>query len=902
MRWHPKIHHFVLTLVVVAATPLLCLGLWQGRRIEQEARTGAVRDLLDTAQDVAHDVTALIQARMDQLTLIATRAADLPSWTETERLRGLFDGRYAPSGFGILYLGDRWGTALFASPARSPNGVSYAGINYSDRAFFHRLQATGRPAIGDATIGRSHRNLTIAAAAPVFRPDGALRGHVAGSMQLEPLYSVLEDDARRAQARIVLTDERSVVIADSDHLAPPLSSWPVPWSDTQARYLADPATGNKRYQVTVELPLPGTTWRAFVSVTEAAALATAERQRRSSLQATALALLSMLTALYGISALATRDLRRLADAARQLGMGDYHTRLDQSPRLTPLEVLEVWESLRAAAGQLAERRAERDKLIHDLQASNESMRTFATGVRDAQDGVLVLDREHRVQFANDAWLRMHQVHAEDVAGKDIAELQLSDDPGRLALRDSIERGDSWRGILRIRRTDGAVGEAEVTLSPVRGDDGAIERYVALVRDVTAQRKADLAMQQTERLASLGLLAAGVAHEINNPMTYVLGNLEELGELARAGQLSISADAGLDLTECLDDCLHGSRRVIEIVRDLRQLSQLHRESAGEAAQARDVVESCLRVATSQLRHVEVVRDLPDAPLSLRISEQHLGQVFLNLLVNAGQAMSPTRPNNQLRVRLRQLDSARAELSVSDNGCGMTQETLRKIFDPFFTTKRPGLGTGLGLSICRSLVEAAHGEIQVDSEVDKGSCFRVVLPLAIDLPNERRAQAEFLQGLRILVVDDEPGVLTTLQRMLAPCETAGAGSVADALTLVARQRFDVVLSDVMMAQQTGVDLVRALQDAAPALARRTCLMSGGVLGAEMAAQLEALRVPLLHKPFSREELHRALLLLRADDASPQPARPATRSAVDGGAVGRSARLSGAEGLVPRAEHPS
>ncbi len=859
MRWYPKTHQVVLLLVAVVAAPLVALGIWQGQRLDARAEVAAHDNLRNVAADVADDVSTAMAADLEQLERIAIRAADLESWTETDRLRGLFDGRYAPSGFNVLYLGDRWGTALFASPARSANGLSYAGINYADRAFFRRVRATDRAAVGDATMGRSHHNLTVGAAAPVFATDGSLRGVVAGSIQLGPMLAKLRDDAERGRVRIVLTDENDDLIADSARLTAPLTRWRPRWKDQAALRAAEPETGADLYQVAERVELPSTAWQIYTMTPVATATAASHDQHLANLVATALALAAMVLAIYTILRLAIRDLRRITAAARSIGDGDYCPDPREAPTLTPREVVSVWDSLNAAAAQLDARRAERNDLIRELQESNERMRTFATGVRDAKDGVLVLDGRHRVQYANDAWLTLHQVAAEEIEGKDIEDLKLSDDPKRLEMRAAVESGGEWRGTLRIKRRDGSVGEAEVSLSPVRGEDGAFERHVALVRDVTGRRQAELSLQQTERLASLGLLAAGVAHEINNPMTYVLGNLEELGELSQSGELTLAEGTGLDLNECLADCLHGSRRVIEIVRDLRQLSQLRTETAGATADVREVVESCLRVAHSQLRHCgEITRDFPDDPLPLSISEQHLGQIVLNLLVNAGQAMEPTRTSsNRLMVRARRLSRDRAELEITDSGSGMTPETLRKIFDPFFTTKRAGMGTGLGLSICRSLVTAAGGDISVESELNQGTTFRITLPVSQQAVAADSAPHEPLQDLDILVVDDEPNVRTSLQRLLAPCKTAGAGTVDEALELVAGRSFDVVLADVVMPERTGVDLLRELERRAPALARRTCLMSGGVLGADLATQVEELAVPFLYKPMSREELHRALL---------------------------------------------
>ena len=586
-----------------------------------------------------------------------------------------------------------------------------------------------------------------------------------------------------------------------------------------------------------------------------------------------LVLMVMVGAVYAISSFASRDLRKLATIATLIGEGDYQRGARTAGRFAPREVVEVWESMQRAMQQLEDRRSERSEMIRELQDTNTHLRTFSTGIRDAHDGVVVFDRRHRVEYANPAWLRMHQLTEGEVLGRRLEELNLSDGRVPHELRAALRDQTPWEGAMVFRRKDGTSAEAEVSVSPVYGDAGELEPHVALVRDVTARRQAEQSMQQTERLASLGMLAAGVAHEINNPMTYVLGNLEELRTLAGGGLLTAAPEAELELVECLDDCLHGARRVVEIVGDLRQLSQLRRESAAETANGREVIESCLRVAHSQLRHcADVVRQFPQEELWLRISTQHLGQVVLNLIMNAAQAMDPGQAaHNRLTVTLRVVNPARAELMVTDTGSGMAPELTHKIFDPFFTTKRAGLGTGLGLSICRSLVTAAQGEILVESTPGAGSTFRVLLPLAPPPSSDEGSFVATPSGLSVLVVDDDPSVLAAVQRMLAPCVSQAAASVDQALELVTRSHFDLVLTDVMMPEKTGVDLIHELTRVAPHLARRTCLMSGGVMGARMAAEIAMLQVPFLHKPMTRDELHRALRALHHDHP------PATSSQV-------------------------
>jgi signal transduction histidine kinase len=456
-----------------------------------------------------------------------------------------------------------------------------------------------------------------------------------------------------------------------------------------------------------------------------------------------------------------------------------------------------------------------------------------------------------------------------VLGRKATEVALGEgvpEPLLTAINDTLSDKRSWMGSVSSKRRDGSTRELELSISPVFNDQGETDHYVELARDVTERRAAEHAMQQSERLASLGMLAAGMAHEINNPMTYVLANLEHLSELTADGELTAAASAELDLGLCLEDSIHGARRVVEIVADLQALSRQRQDGNAGKASALQTLEACLRMAQLQLRHcAEVVRDFPVEDVWLAINPQKLGQVLLNLILNAAQAMSVgSAATNKLLLAVSARPDGRGEISVRDTGSGMTPEVAQRIFDPFFTTKGTGGGTGLGLSISHSIIVAAKGEIQVESEPGKGTWFRVLLPLAQSGPTATPSTGVALRGLSVLVVDDEPSVLTAIRRMLASCRTSTASSAAEALELVEHEEFDLVLSDVMMAEKSGVDLVHALRDLKPELAKRVCLMSAGVIGSELMQQVKSIGVPLLHKPLTSQELHLTLWRVHRGEA--------------------------------------
>ncbi len=296
--------------------------------------------------------------------------------------------------------------------------------------------------------------------------------------------------------------------------------------------------------------------------------------------------------------------------------------------------------------------------------------------------------------------------------------------------------------------------------------GRVDKMVVRYQDVTAERELEHRLLQSEKMASVGQLAAGIAHEINNPVGFILSNLNRLAEYVedlknmccRAGEITRSVTEGRmepaeawrafqqareaadlefvidDLGAIVEECREGAERIRKIVVDLKTFSH----PGGEEWQYADLnacLESTLNIAWNELKyHCDVVRDYGEIPQVL-CRPQQLNQVFLNLIVNAAQAI-PDRGTVTVRTRA---EGDRVVVEISDTGVGIPEENLRKIFDPFFTTKPVGKGTGLGLHLAAGIVRNHGGEIQVESEEGKGSTFRVVLPvIPPEAPKEPRKE--------------------------------------------------------------------------------------------------------------------------------------------------------------------
>ena len=375
------------------------------------------------------------------------------------------------------------------------------------------------------------------------------------------------------------------------------------------------------------------------------------------------------------------------------------------------------------------------------------------------------------------------------------------------------------------------------------------------------RELQARIAQHDRLASLGTLAAGVAHEINNPLAYVILNLtfvaEQLPKLLDAPRSNGGPERGRrDQVElALEHAKSGAERIRSIVRSLKTFSRPEDESRGPV-DVRAVMESSISMVLHEIRHrAELVKQYGDVPPVLG-NEARLGQVFLNLLMNAAQALPEGQASkNEIRVTTSLSASGTVLVEVSDTGPGIPPEVRGRIFEPFFTTKPIGIGTGLGLAICHGIVTSLGGKLSVESGKSKGTLFRVELPIADAVRAKEMAQEANREAIlskrrgNILVVDDEPIICFTIERMLSTDHDVTAlTSAKEALARIeAGERFDVILCDVMMPEMDGAALYDLLHTRYPEQAERMVFVTGGAFtsrGQEFLARVPNARV---EKPF-------------------------------------------------------
>jgi PAS domain S-box-containing protein len=431
------------------------------------------------------------------------------------------------------------------------------------------------------------------------------------------------------------------------------------------------------------------------------------------------------------------------------------------------------------------------------------------------------------------------------------------DPEEAAIRDKNESLIIERGVqtgpltYHARRHDGSIALLEV--SAVYFEYEGLPSALVMARDITARKRLEMQLVQTERLAALGTLAAGVAHEINNPLAYLMLNLEWI---ARKLPLIPDEPASIDgLATMLEEALQGAQRVSTIVRELGTFSRADGETKRRVDLA-SVARAAIKITGHEIRHRARLVTSFEPVRPVWANEARLEQVVINLLMNAAQAVPEAHADkNEIRVTVRDDADGRAVLEVADNGEGIPQEVQSRIFDPFFTTKPVGLGTGLGLSICHGIVTSLGGQIAVYSAPGEGAVFRVVLPttdaLQDDAPSlvEQPASAIGRRG-RILVVDDEPPIAHTLRRLLGvEHDVVTATCAREAMALIASGAdFEVIFCDLMMPGTSGVELYEQLRAERPGIERRIVFMTGGTFTPRAAEFLASVDNRRVEKPFS------------------------------------------------------
>ena len=469
------------------------------------------------------------------------------------------------------------------------------------------------------------------------------------------------------------------------------------------------------------------------------------------------------------------------------------------------------------------------------------------------------DASWTMEYMSDGCLALTGYPADAFLGpeaRSITSITHPEDRERLwdAVQVAAANRTPFQVIYRIRHASGREVWVWEKGQAIFAHDGQVLALEGFITDITERKQLEARALHSERMAAVGTLAAGVAHEVNNPLAFVQSNVDHVARVVAAGGPGASERG--EVLEALREAREGTERIRSIVRDLNSFSRAE-DTHPKPLDLEDVLTSASSLAANEVRHRARLEREPGGAPPVYASEGRLVQVFVNLIVNAAHAL-PEGEADRHEVRLRTGTGAdgTAWAEVRDTGCGIPPELLPRLFEPFFTTKPAGRGTGLGLSICHTIITGLGGRIEVESTPGLGSTFRVVLPAAQGkpeapppAPEKPRPEPPVTRG-RVLVIDDEELVGTALRRLLGRVHDVRVSTRADTALewLLAGEQYDLILCDVMMPHLSGMDFHAVLGARLPSAQERVVFLSGGAFSP--AAREFLARIPTgrkLDKPF-------------------------------------------------------
>ncbi len=512
----------------------------------------------------------------------------------------------------------------------------------------------------------------------------------------------------------------------------------------------------------------------------------------------------------------------------------------------------------------------------------ERYQAVISGVLDA---VLIADWDgaHFVE-ANPAAHELFGYTTEEFKGK-TGRLLCASGQDEVISRFSAElhKRHRFKDTLRFVKKDGTVFWADCivfsfdvpshkgTVTMIRDVDERVKREQDLESSYAALRDAQAQLLHASQLATMGQLAAGVAHEINNPVNYVDINLSLMREkLDALGERIEPTDARArslieEMRELCDQSREGAERIASITRDLRTYGRLQGEDLA-LVDVPEIVRTAVRMAQNEVRHVgELATRFSDVPPVLG-SGAKLGQVVMNLLMNAAHAIAaaPRSDGHQICVSVSR-DGDAVRIVVSDTGTGIPEALRAKVFEPFFTTKPVGHGTGLGLSLCAEIVRQHQGTMRIDSVDGQGASVEVRLPAAQRHPEPRASQPPVVEhvgrSLRVLLIDDEPEIRRAFTRVLKKQhEVIAVDGGAAAVALLAQDAaFDVIVCDLMMPNLDGADVFAHVEGLDVELSKRMLFVSGGAVSGRTRKFWKRMGDRVLEKPVKPDELTDAVMRL-------------------------------------------
>jgi len=496
---------------------------------------------------------------------------------------------------------------------------------------------------------------------------------------------------------------------------------------------------------------------------------------------------------------------------------------------------------------------ERKQAEEALRQSEEKYRTI---LDDMGDGYFELDLAGNITFFNDSLCRLLGYPKEELKGMNYKAFTPEENVEAMykIFTQVYRMGKPLEQVqAELIRKDGSRRFSEVSASLLRNQKGDIIGFRGIHRDVTERREAEQQLLTASKLASVGELAAGVAHELNNPLTGIMGY---------AQLLSDRQDVPQDIKKNLDRIYYESQRSARIVQNLLSFARRH-EPQKTYFNLNELIEKTLELRSYELRtsNIGVYANLAPSLPQILADYNQIQQVVLNILINAKQAIDQTKHRGKISVTT-STGEDNVTISIADNGSGISKDKSDRIFDPFFTTKEVGSGTGLGLSICLGIITQHGGKIYVESQKGKGANFSIELPLAAQgqaIVEEEVVVAENQSSRlkatgHILIVDDEPVICDVLARALSEkgYTTVSVSDGRTALEKIAENSCALCIIDLKMPQMSGEKLYEIMKRRYPSSAERVVFITGNTVTSATENFLNSTGKPYLIKPFNSNQL--------------------------------------------------
>jgi len=497
---------------------------------------------------------------------------------------------------------------------------------------------------------------------------------------------------------------------------------------------------------------------------------------------------------------------------------------------------------------------ERKKAEESLRKADEDWRDSFNSLKEV---MLIIDKDYNIEKINSSGLELLGKKIGEVIGTKCYQIVHKDDkpstycPFTQTLKN--------KKVATVERYDELLGKHfSLTSAPILDEYGDVSKCIYLMRDISEAVKAkekekelERELNLTSRLASIGEVAAGIAHEINNPLTGVIGFAQMLSQMKLPENIK----------EAVEVINEGANRTAGIVEKLLTFARRNKPGK-EYVDINSILTSTIDIRAYEMRtnNIEVLTELAlDLPKTMANAGQ-LQQVFFNIIVNAEQAMTEMSKGRKLTVQTEKVNNT-IRVCISDNGPGISADNVSKIFDPFFTTKLEDGGTGLGLSISYGIINEHKGKIHASSTKGKGTTLIIDLPIVpeaeqVKASEPNNEELEKVNGAKIMVVDDEPNICRVLHRLLSreghKVETVS--NAEEALERIHEKKYDLILLDIKMPGMNGIEFYNHMKVIDPSLQKKVVCITGDVISSKNKIFLDKAKIPCVVKPFSINELMR------------------------------------------------